>query len=110
MSAQQKQNPISLDIQLVMTSRAVFSRCPSKLVASSVLQKRLTNLRLCFAKAFDKFAPLGPTLISAHLFDEGKGSRLTTRINGKVVQRVDIMKDIIFSPARILSFMSQGSY
>jgi len=61
-----------------------------------------------FAKAFDKFAPLGPTLISPEIFDGGKGFNLVTRVNGKVVQEVEILKDIIFKPAQILSFMSQG--
>jgi 2-keto-4-pentenoate hydratase/2-oxohepta-3-ene-1,7-dioic acid hydratase in catechol pathway len=63
-----------------------------------------------FAKAFDKFAPLGPTLINPNIFDGGKGVILTTRVNGKAVQEVEIMKDMIFAPAKILSFMSQGDH
>jgi 2-keto-4-pentenoate hydratase/2-oxohepta-3-ene-1,7-dioic acid hydratase in catechol pathway len=63
-----------------------------------------------YAKAFDKFAPLGPTLISPEVFGNGKGIKLVTRVNGKVVQEVEILKDMIFNPARILSFMSQGNY
>lgn len=63
-----------------------------------------------FAKAFDKFAPLGPTLISPEVFGDGKGFKLITKVNGKVVQEVEILKDMIFDPARILSFMSQGRY
>jgi 2-keto-4-pentenoate hydratase/2-oxohepta-3-ene-1,7-dioic acid hydratase in catechol pathway len=63
-----------------------------------------------YAKAFDKFAPLGPILISPDVFGDGKDIKLTTRVNGKVVQEVEILKDMIFNPARILSFMSQGSY
>jgi 2-keto-4-pentenoate hydratase/2-oxohepta-3-ene-1,7-dioic acid hydratase in catechol pathway len=62
-----------------------------------------------FAKAFDKFAPLGPTLISPEIFGGGKGFNLVTRVNGKVVQEVEILNDMIFKPARILSFMSQGT-
>lgn len=61
-----------------------------------------------FAKAFDKFAPLGPTLISPEIFGDGKDIKLVTRVNGKVVQEVDVVKDMVFNPARILSFMSQG--
>lgn len=62
-----------------------------------------------FAKAFDKFAPIGPTLINPDIFNGGKDARLITRVNGKVVQEVEIMKDMIFGPAKILSFMSQGN-
>jgi 2-keto-4-pentenoate hydratase/2-oxohepta-3-ene-1,7-dioic acid hydratase in catechol pathway len=61
-----------------------------------------------YAKAFDKFAPIGPTLISPEIFGGGKDIKLVTKVNGKVVQQVDIMKDMIFNPARTLSFMSQG--
>lgn len=67
-----------------------------------------TGGQFFFAKAFDKFAPLGPTLISPEVFGDGKGFKLITKVNGKVVQEVEILKDMIFDPARILSFMSQG--
>ena len=61
-----------------------------------------------FAKAFDKFAPLGPTLISPEVFGKGQGLKLTTRVNGEVMQESEFMKDLIWSPAKILSWMSQG--
>ena len=60
-----------------------------------------------FAKAFDKFAPIGPTLISPELFNLSSSS-LTTKVNGEVRQTADFSKDLIFSPERILSHMSQG--
>ncbi|KAK4941705.1 hypothetical protein LTR10_018444 [Elasticomyces elasticus] len=62
-----------------------------------------------YAKAFDKFAPIGPTLISPELFAGGKGLELITRVNGKVLQKSEFNKDLIFSPSRILSHMSQGT-
>jgi 2-keto-4-pentenoate hydratase/2-oxohepta-3-ene-1,7-dioic acid hydratase in catechol pathway len=61
-----------------------------------------------FAKAFDKFAPMGPVLVSPDIFKDGKGVKLTTRVNGEVMQEVEMTQDMIFSPARILSFMSQS--
>ena len=61
-----------------------------------------------FAKAFDKFAPLGPTLISPEVFGKGDGMKLVTRVNGEVRQESEFNTDLIFSPARILSWMSQG--
>jgi 2-keto-4-pentenoate hydratase/2-oxohepta-3-ene-1,7-dioic acid hydratase in catechol pathway len=63
-----------------------------------------------FAKGFDKFAPLGPTLISPEVFAGGKELKLVTRVNGQVLQETEFMKDLIWSPAKILSFMSQGEY
>ncbi|RBA10347.1 hypothetical protein FPRO05_04936 [Fusarium proliferatum] len=62
-----------------------------------------------FAKGFDKFAPLGPVLISPKQYEAtAKGRRLTTRVNGEVVQDVELAEDMIFSPEQILSHMSQG--
>lgn len=61
-----------------------------------------------FAKAFDKFAPIGPALISPEVFGKGEGMKLVTRVNGEVMQESEFNKDLIFSPARILSWMSQG--
>ncbi|KAF2166170.1 hypothetical protein M409DRAFT_66679 [Zasmidium cellare ATCC 36951] len=63
-----------------------------------------------YAKAFDRFAPMGPALISAdHFRATGAGRRLITRVNGKIVQDVEIAKDMLFTPAQILSHMSQGT-
>jgi 2-keto-4-pentenoate hydratase/2-oxohepta-3-ene-1,7-dioic acid hydratase in catechol pathway len=61
-----------------------------------------------YAKAFDKFAPLGPTLLSPELFKGGKGLELITRVNGHVMQKSEFVKEFIFSPTEILSHMSQG--
>jgi len=62
-----------------------------------------------FAKAFDNFAPIGPVLVSPLHFNEGASARrLTTKVNGKLVQDTVIADDMIFSPALILSQMSQG--
>jgi hypothetical protein len=61
-----------------------------------------------YAKAFDKFAPIGPVLISPEVFQQADGAKLTTRVNGEIMQDVEIGKDRVFSPAQILSFMSQS--
>jgi 2-keto-4-pentenoate hydratase/2-oxohepta-3-ene-1,7-dioic acid hydratase in catechol pathway len=63
-----------------------------------------------FAKAFDKFAPLGPVLVSPEVFgdvNEG-GKKITVRVNGKVRQEQEFQGDLIWNPAQILSRMSQG--
>jgi 2-keto-4-pentenoate hydratase/2-oxohepta-3-ene-1,7-dioic acid hydratase in catechol pathway len=61
-----------------------------------------------YAKAFDKFAPIGPVLVNSAIYRNGDGARLTTRVNGEVMQSVEIKKDVIFSPSQILSFISQS--
>ncbi|KAJ5267200.1 hypothetical protein N7478_010008 [Penicillium angulare] len=63
-----------------------------------------------YAKAFDKFAPIGPVLVSSESFDRTKkGARLITRVNGEIKQNTFIEDDMIFSPAKILSWMSQST-
>ncbi|KAI0484127.1 fumarylacetoacetate hydrolase family protein [Xylariaceae sp. FL0804] len=72
-----------------------------------------------YAKAFDHFAPLGPTLVSREAFSPlgsgggggggGDGMKLTLRVNGEIRQVADFQKDMVFRPAKVLSFMSQGT-
>lgn len=63
-----------------------------------------------FAKGFDKFAPLGPTLISPETVKNSPESvKLTTRVNGEVRQETTPFENLIWSCAELLSRMSQGT-
>ncbi|KAL4816725.1 hypothetical protein BDW67DRAFT_175338 [Aspergillus spinulosporus] len=63
-----------------------------------------------YAKAFDKFAPIGPVLASPHIYNEAKATAtLITRVNGEVKQNTLIREDMVFSPERVLSWMSQST-
>ncbi|RAO70945.1 uncharacterized protein BHQ10_006957 [Talaromyces amestolkiae] len=62
-----------------------------------------------YAKAFDKFAPIGPVLVSPDVFRVDENTKLTTRVNGQIMQDTQIARDRIFSPAQVLSFMSQST-
>jgi 2-keto-4-pentenoate hydratase/2-oxohepta-3-ene-1,7-dioic acid hydratase in catechol pathway len=55
------------------------------------------------AKGSDTFAPIGPEIVRGVNFDD---VLLTTRLNGQVVQQART-SDLIFSCARIVSFISQ---
>ncbi|KAJ4350318.1 uncharacterized protein N0V89_008939 [Didymosphaeria variabile] len=72
------------------------------------LQKNCAG-QFFFAKAFDKFAPLGPTLISPEMYAKTLSHKLVVKVNGEVRQDVDLAEDMIFSPEKILSHMSQGT-
>jgi 2-keto-4-pentenoate hydratase/2-oxohepta-3-ene-1,7-dioic acid hydratase in catechol pathway len=48
-------------------------------------------------------------MISPEVFGKGEGLKLITRVNGEVVQESECMKDFIWTPAKILSHMSQGT-
>lgn len=64
-----------------------------------------------YAKAFDKFAPVGPVLVHPSVFAKSrKEARLVTRINGEVKQDTSFEKDMIYQPERVLSWMSQSNY
>lgn len=68
-----------------------------------------TGGQFFYAKAFDNFAPIGPALIHADLFTKvKKTAHLTTRINGQVKQNARIADDMIYDPAKVLSWMSQS--
>ncbi|KAG4429946.1 hypothetical protein IFR05_014569 [Cadophora sp. M221] len=63
-----------------------------------------------FAKAFDKFAPIGPVLVSPKIFETIDNPTLIMRVNGEVRQNTLIQGgDMIFSPEQVLSRMSQGT-
>lgn len=59
-----------------------------------------------YAKSFDKFAPLGPAIISPAVFGDVAKNTIKTTINGRVVQ--DSPLDLIWGPAELVSFLSQG--
>ncbi|KAI1084700.1 fumarylacetoacetate hydrolase family protein [Whalleya microplaca] len=60
-----------------------------------------------YAKAFDNFAPIGPTLVNSA--DFSMHEKLSLRVNDQIRQEADFKNDMVFSPAKILSFMSQGT-
>lgn len=59
-----------------------------------------------YAKSFDKFAPIGPTIVNAAAFQPFTDKRIKTTVNGRIVQ--DSPLDLIWSPAELVSFLSQG--
>lgn len=63
-----------------------------------------------YAKAFDKFAPIGPVLVSPEIYRHCQPIRLTTKVSGALMQDADLESDMIFSPAEVLSFMSQSKW
>lgn len=63
-----------------------------------------------FAKAFDKFAPMGPVLVSPEVLLSQEEVRIVTRVNGEVRQDADHKVDAVWSCAEVLSFMSNGTW
>ncbi|KAL2013189.1 hypothetical protein VTN00DRAFT_714 [Thermoascus crustaceus] len=62
----------------------------------------------CFSKGFDKFAALGPVLVSPRLVGAADNLRLQTLVNGEVRQDSNT-SDLLFPVRDIVSFVSQGT-
>jgi 2-keto-4-pentenoate hydratase/2-oxohepta-3-ene-1,7-dioic acid hydratase in catechol pathway len=64
--------------------------------------------QFCFSKGFDKYAPIGPMIVSPKVVGNASGLRLQTFVNGESRQdtRTD---DLIFNVEEIVAFISQGS-
>ncbi|EWZ28689.1 hypothetical protein FOCG_07414 [Fusarium oxysporum f. sp. radicis-lycopersici 26381] len=63
--------------------------------------------QFCYAKSFDGFAPIGPTILSPHVAT-AESLHLTTKVNGEVRQQSPI-SDMIFNVRDIISHCSQGT-
>ncbi|TQN65135.1 Fumarylacetoacetate hydrolase domain-containing protein 2 [Colletotrichum shisoi] len=62
----------------------------------------------CFSKGFDKFAPLGPVLVSPAVVGNAGGLTLQTFVNGEERQN-ESTGDLLFGVEEIVSFISQGT-
>ncbi|KAI5956626.1 hypothetical protein KGF57_003433 [Candida theae] len=62
----------------------------------------------CFSKSFDKYAPLGPQLVSTQVIPNPAALHLTTRVNGKVRQDTGT-NDLLFNIPKIIAFISQST-
>ena len=59
-------------------------------------------------KGFDGWAPFGPGIVSPSVIKDPQALKMTARLNGKLVQDSST-KDMIFSVAQTISFLSQGT-
>ncbi|KAL7965221.1 hypothetical protein HDV63DRAFT_397897 [Trichoderma sp. SZMC 28014] len=72
---------------------------------------QLNQTQWCFSKSFDGACPLGPVLVSATAIPDPSKLWIRGLKNGKVLQDCSISRasDIIFSVAKLISFLSQGT-
>jgi 2-keto-4-pentenoate hydratase/2-oxohepta-3-ene-1,7-dioic acid hydratase in catechol pathway len=59
-------------------------------------------------KAFDGWAPIGPSIVSTSLIQDPQKLRISTKLNGKTVQDSST-GDMIFGVAKTISILSQGT-
>lgn len=64
--------------------------------------------QLGFSKGFDRYAPLGPVLVSSKIINNPHVLQLQTRINGELRQNANT-DNLLFKIQKIISFMSHGT-
>jgi 2-keto-4-pentenoate hydratase/2-oxohepta-3-ene-1,7-dioic acid hydratase in catechol pathway len=62
----------------------------------------------CFSKGFDRYAPLGPCIVSQKVIGDAGKLQLQTRVNGDIRQDTNT-DDLIFGIPELISFLSQGT-
>lgn len=62
----------------------------------------------CFSKGFDKFAPLGPMIVSPLVVGDASNLHLQTFVNGEERQNTST-GDLLFGVKAIVAFCSQGT-
>lgn len=61
-----------------------------------------------YAKSFDKFAPIGPILVSTKVIPDPSQLTLTTKVNGEQRQQTKT-DDLIFDVPEIIRHLSRGT-
>lgn len=60
-----------------------------------------------FSKSFDKYAPLGPCIVSTRILGEASAQSLRTIVNGEVRQDSNTV-DLCFNVRKLVAFCSRG--
>ncbi|GIK07247.1 hypothetical protein Aspvir_002905 [Aspergillus viridinutans] len=98
------------DAHIADTGRAVLRDLVNDLSCHFFQLPEQSGGQFFYAKAFDRFAPVGLVLVHLSLWHKAeKTARLMTRVNRQVKQDSHLATDMIYEPARILSWMSQGT-
>jgi 2-keto-4-pentenoate hydratase/2-oxohepta-3-ene-1,7-dioic acid hydratase in catechol pathway len=62
----------------------------------------------CYAKSFDKFAPIGPCIVSPSLIPDPQKLSYTTKVNGEVRQETST-SDMIWTVKQLIVHLSRGT-
>jgi 2-keto-4-pentenoate hydratase/2-oxohepta-3-ene-1,7-dioic acid hydratase in catechol pathway len=87
---------------------AVLGYCCANDVSARWWQKEGSGGQFCRGKSFDTFCPLGPRLVAARDVPDPQALRLTTRVNGAVMQEASTAE--MYFPVRVLvAELSRGT-
>jgi len=96
------------DIAKADALKAVLGYCSANDVSARWWQKDGSGGQFCRGKSFDTFCPIGPTLVPASEVKDPQNLRLTTRVNGEVLQDANT-SDMIFDVATLIHEISRGT-
>lgn len=85
----------------------VLGYCCANDVSARWWQKQGSGGQFWRGKSFDTFCPLGPNIVAAADVPDPQALRLTTRVNGKVMQEAPT-GDMLFPVAVLISELSRG--
>jgi len=71
-------------------------------------QIKLGGGQWSLGKGFDGWAPMGPGIVSSRLIKDPQTLKITTKLNGQVVQESNTA-DMIFSVKKTIAFLSRGT-
>jgi 2-keto-4-pentenoate hydratase/2-oxohepta-3-ene-1,7-dioic acid hydratase in catechol pathway len=86
----------------------IFGYTVANDVSARDWQNRLQKKQWARGKSFDTFCPLGPCLVTADELGDPQALRLTTLLNGRIVQQADT-SDMIFSVFRLVAEISRST-
>ncbi|KAH8648845.1 hypothetical protein BGZ61DRAFT_376305 [Ilyonectria robusta] len=64
--------------------------------------------QFCYAKSFDKFAPIGPAIVSTSIIPDPAKLEYTTKVNGELRQKTKT-SDLIWSVRQLIAHLSRGT-
>lgn len=86
----------------------ILGYCAANDVSARWWQKSAGGGQFNRGKSFDTFCPMGPAIITPDEIPNPQSLRLTTHVNGNLMQDSNT-SDMIFSVAELIAFLSQGT-
>ncbi|MBX3388867.1 MAG: fumarylacetoacetate hydrolase family protein [Phycisphaeraceae bacterium] len=96
------------DISKADALGAVLGYCSANDVSARWWQKDGAGGQFCRGKSFDTFCPIGPSLVPASEVKNPQKLRLTTKVNGTLMQDAST-SDMIFDVATLIHEISRGT-
>lgn len=96
------------DVSMEAALSSVLGYTCANDVSARWWQKEGSGGQFCRGKSFDTFCPLGPHVVPSSSIRDPQALRVRCRVNGETMQDAST-RDMIFSVARLVSDLSQGT-